>query len=148
MWKNKKITMIVTLLLLLFIFSNSLQDADTSGARSGRLLLLINGLLEGSGLVLSEFVLRKLAHFGEFMALGLSLFFTCGSRMDSHGGGTAAVAIVCGFFSACTDEFLQLFSEGRASRLLDVGIDTAGCSAGVLAACVLYIFMLKKGKNV
>lgn len=74
------------------------------------------------------------------MVLGLFLFFTWKGWARNYGNRYLIAAVGSGFFVACSDECLQLFSEGRAGRLTDVGIDTAGCAVGVLV-CMLYMCM-------
>ena len=52
-------------------------------------------------------------------------------------------------FMACTDEFHQLFIEGRAGRIQDVCIDTAGATFGILLTLigVLGIQIINKKKH-
>ena len=65
------ILLLLTLGWLIFIFSNSLQSGAESGAQSKRLLRFLQDLFRSMGYQgeLSEHVLRKLAHFGEFAIL-------------------------------------------------------------------------------
>ena len=53
---------------ILFIFRNSMQTGEVSSARSQAVTTLVNGFLGKFGLgPLSEHIIRKLAHFSEFM---------------------------------------------------------------------------------
>ena len=59
---------------ILFIFRNSMQTGEVSSARSQAVTTLVNGLLGKFGLgPLSEHIIRKLAHFSEFMLEGFLL---------------------------------------------------------------------------
>jgi VanZ family protein len=69
-------------------------------------------------------ILRKLAHLTEYAILGALLL-----RALRH---PAAAVVLAGLY-AVTDEVHQLFVEGRHGAPLDVGIDTVGALAGVLA---------------
>ena len=56
---------------LWFIFSHSAQPAPVSGAQSRGVMAFVNEVLGSWGLPgVSEHLLRKAAHFAEFMALG------------------------------------------------------------------------------
>ena len=83
-----------------------------------------------------SFPIRKLAHFSEYFVLsGLAIHALCRAKAAfSQLSGLsvpriciAAVAF-CALY-ACGDELHQLFVDGRAGRLFDVGVDTAGAAS-------------------
>ena len=83
-----------------------------------------------------SFPIRKLAHFSEYFVLsGLAIHalrrakaaFSQLSGLSVPRICIAAVAF-CALY-ACGDEFHQLFVDGRAGRLFDVGVDTAGAAS-------------------
>ena len=78
----------------------------------------------GTGLGTWDLVLRKIAHAGEYAVLGALLL-----RAIGH----AVPAFVVGVAYAVSDEIHQSFVEGRRGAPLDVLIDAAGVTAGVLA---------------
>ena len=126
---------------LLFIWGNSLLPASVSAAISGWLHgALTDNSAGGDG------VLRKIAHFTEFAFLGGLLFQLF--RKQQEGKGTAfLLSFACGLFAAITDELLQHLSPGRAPRILDVCIDTAGVLAGIgvcLALSAIRKFTISK----
>ena len=62
------------------------------------------------------------------------------------------LAIVCTSLYAVTDEIHQIFVEGRACKISDWAIDTAGAVLGAVAFLVIIklsqkIILRKKGKN-
>ena len=114
----------------LFIFSNSLQNAVESSGRSMAVLDIIDKII-GSG-VITEHMVRKAAHFGEFALLGVIGIGTW--RMYGFG---VIYAAFTGLLTAVTDETLQLFSAGRSSQLSDVWIDFSGCLVGILLMLIL-----------
>ena len=69
-------------------------------------------------------ILRKLAHLTEYAVLGALLL---------RATRRPALGVVGASLYAVTDEVHQLFVEGRHGAPLDVGIDTVGALAGVLA---------------
>ena len=90
-----------------------------------------------------SFIIRKTAHFCEYALMGalwyLWLYRIRFAPLISFG----ATALY-----ACTDEFHQLFVQGRSGELRDVLVDSAGGAAGVLAAfillCILYCIRRKQ----
>ena len=88
-----------------------------------------------------SFPIRKLAHFSEYLVLsGLAIHalhrakaaFSQLSGLSVPRICIAAVAF-CALY-ACGDELHQLFVDGRAGRLFDVGVDTAGA----ISSCLLF----------
>ena len=114
---------------LLFIWGNSLLPASVSGALSQWLRDLLSGAAGESG-GQSDGLLRKIAHFGEFCTLGILLrcHLAVVKKKTSAAWGLVAA---CGCLAACVDEMLQHFSAGRAPRLTDVAIDSAGVLVGI-----------------
>lgn len=91
-----------------------------------------------------SFPIRKLAHFSEYFVLsGLAVNALWRARSvfpQLNGLSTARICIAAVAFCAlyaCTDEFHQIFVDGRAGRLFDVGVDTAGAIAFCLAFAVI-----------
>ena len=64
---------LAVVLWVAFIFANSAQTGEESGATSSDVQELINEILHNIGIdaTLSEHTVRKCAHFGEYMLLGL-----------------------------------------------------------------------------
>ena len=119
-----------TLLLVLnlaFIWGNSLLPAEISQAFSDWVKNLLfrmaapeGALSQGSG------ILRKFAHFTEFMTLGMLLGWGLGMLQKQPFWG-----ILPGCLAAIADETIQHFIPGRGPALADVLLDTAGITAGI-----------------
>lgn len=79
----------------------------------------------------SQFVVRKAAHFSAYALLAVF----CGGAVSTYAFSLKKKHIitcaVCVAYAA-SDEIHQLFVPGRAGRLTDVLIDSAGVVAGVL----------------
>ena len=83
-----------------------------------------------------SFPIRKLAHFTEYGILcGLAVHALYRARAafpQISGLSVPRICIVAVAFCAlyaCGDELHQLFVDGRAGRLFDVGVDTAGAAS-------------------
>ena len=120
-----RICILLLALNLAFIWGNSLLPAVYSQAFSDWVRELIpvsgSGALRGSGL------LRKIAHFTEFAALGLLLRW-----LYLLLGRKGWKAFPWGLLAACVDETIQAFVPGRGPGLLDVGIDACGVLVGIV----------------
>ena len=124
-----------------FIFSNSMAVAQVSSASSGRVLTLLQGALRRLGHPalaqrLTQHVVRKMAHFYEYLLEGF-LLMLCMRVYSRHPLGHITVPMLGGVLTALTDETIQLYSPGRSSQVTDVWLDSVGVLAGILAALVL-----------
>ena len=127
---DKRIRLCAALLaaLLVFIWGNSLMPGEVSQAISDWVKELLFGppdsLREqetGSGII------RKLAHFTEFAALGATLGWLFGMLRKKK-----VWPMLSGLAAACIDETIQGFVPGRSPGLRDVAIDSFGVLAGIL----------------
>lgn len=141
---NKRKVIYWSLLIgwMIFIFTMSNQPAKVSDSQSMGILNLffklgidINGIFGG----LANFVVRKCAHFLEYMILGLFAFnvLTLYYNIKS----VSIITIVFIVLYACSDEIHQLFVLGREGAVRDVLIDT--CGGTVLVAIKLIILYIK-----
>lgn len=131
-------SLILIFMLLGFIWGNSSLPADRSTELSSGLLAWLTAYVPGLGW-LFEGLLRKLAHFLEFAALGGAICLDCRSwnvRLDC----TMLLTVLGCFLTACVDETIQLFVPGRSSSVVDVWIDGAGGLTGLLA-CLLMLHL-------
>lgn len=124
---------------ILFIFHNSLENADVSNVHSGDVMQGLNALLAKFSLgPLSMHIVRKLAHFAEFTMLGV-LLMLCLRVYTRHFVRHTSWPLLGGMTTALADETLQAFVPGRSSQVSDVWLDMAGVVAGLLAALLLLL---------
>ena len=83
-----------------------------------------------------EHFVRKGAHMTEYAILAILLCVWLG-RWQMSRTRLACIAGAFTVFYACSDEFHQLFVEGRAGRINDVLIDSAGAVLGL----ALFLFI-------
>ena len=133
--------------LLAFIWINSAMPAQTSGQFSGFVGKLLGSILPflSPDTPDGAFLIRKLAHFSEFAALGASLGWLFGMLLSQPWPGMLIPA-GCGIAAACVDESIQHFSPGRYCSALDVCIDSAGVIIGLTFLLTLHWLLSKRGK--
>lgn len=134
--------------LLAFIWGNSAMPGQASSQLSGwvgealcKLLPFLN-LDSENGMHL----LRKLAHFSEFAALGMVLTWLFGMLL-ARPMGRYGIPLICGIGAACIDETIQIFSPGRFCSIVDVGIDSCGVLTGIVCLTMLCILWNKLHKK-
>lgn len=160
--KSKKFsrTQIVFLLLtaavMVTIFCLSAQDANSSSHTSSfftEMFIKIfysdyNSFSSEKQLEIwnsSSFIVRKLAHFSIYTALGFCASFTVGKRRLFS--LKSLFVVLFGFIYAFSDELHQSFTEGRSCELRDMMIDTGGALTGMLISLILMQLAAKKHKT-
>ena len=127
--RKKRLILAAVLLVLCFIWGNSLLPGTESGKISGGLLAWLKEtfpFLKG----LTGHLIRKLGHFSEFTALGFFLSWLL--RMENQQG------------------IHQVFRPGRGPSVIDVWIDFGGVCTGIALFFLLhwlYINLKLKGKS-
>ena len=121
-----------------FIFSNSMQTGLDSSSASQAVQDFLQGLLRRLGhpaaaARLTEHMVRKAAHFCEYMLEGFLLLL--GVRLFSRKLRFLSWPALLGLLTALCDETIQLFYAGRGSSVTDVWIDFAGVVTGMAAPC-------------
>lgn len=129
--------------LLAFIWGNSAMPGKTSGALSGWLGQALGAILPFLTTENGLHLLRKLAHFSEFAALGMTLSWLFGMTV-SRSAPKYLLPLFCGAAIAGIDEIIQIFSPGRYCSIVDVGIDCAGVLTGFLILYALHALLCRK----
>lgn len=122
--------------IMYVIFRFSSETGEESKQVSEGLLSII---IQYIGNVISHNVLRKIAHFTEYAALG---FCMSGAICFSFGKCNFVSLIPCAVY-ALGDEIHQYFVPERACRVFDIFIDTCGSAVGILIF-LLIAFLIKK----
>lgn len=136
---KKRVRVIIHVLLVIavmaFIFSHSMANRAQSTSESMGVFAFLMKLLGTVGLGdgLTEHIVRKMAHFSEFAALG---FFAAIVMRDIRIVRLPYVlnVFLFGILCAMTDETIQLFND-RSARVTDVWIDFCGAVCG----CLIYL---------
>lgn len=131
-------------MILAFIWGNSLMSAEASQAFSDWVKGLLSFLLTGEGSASGgSGLLRKLAHFTEFAALGMCLCWLLSMLNRNRWTG-----LIWGGLAACVDETIQCFIPDRGPGLKDVGIDTLGVFAGIALLSLGHNYIRKKKNKI
>ena len=131
----KRVFLVLSVLMVMFIFSQSLKSRAVSSGDSEQVLGTVQRLLAWLNLDFETYPLhvfiRKAAHFAEFSALGVciggyavNLGYESGRRYIALPAWLTLCVAVC-------DEFIQTFS-GRAGMVEDVVLDYCGAVFGML----------------
>lgn len=141
------IFLILIIINSLIIFGFSSQNGEESSNLSKMIITKIANILNVKEenktifLDLGEKVIRKLAHFSIYTLLGIwsiSFLYTFNIKLKYQ----VIITSIWGFLYALTDEFHQMFSNGRHASIDDVIIDTLGVIFGLLL--VLLILKVKE----
>jgi len=130
---------ILVLIWMVIIFIFSSDPAAVSDQKSGVVIQILSNLgidLNSAFGRLSNFIVRKIAHFTEYfilyMFLSNALINYDIDKNKITRGKALAVALLVTFIYACNDEFHQTFIPGREGRFRDVMIDTSGGLLGMI----------------
>lgn len=144
--QNNKAVIIISWALVLIcmgiIFWLSSRTADESAAQSGVIVeWIIAHFGENS---VTDFIVRKLAHFTEYVGLCFlasnAIYQTCKRFIPLYSCALTS-------FYAISDEFHQIFVDGRSCEIRDWAIDTAGALVGALVFYIIYIIIKKAVKK-
>lgn len=144
---HSKIKLIVCGMLLLsvmgLIFYFSSQEADSSQNLSDGLLYDIMSFFGFEEAAKNEFLgklIRKMAHFAEYAALGFSMCMFL-YALEAHRGEMAFHIPKLSFWLsalyAVSDELHQFFVPGRSMQLSDMLLDSFGAAAGIFVLLLI-----------
>ena len=118
---------------MIFIFSS--MSGEISGIQSDGIVAMLAKIIHYTGDIdVLRIIVRKLAHFTEYLILGILVINAC--KYNSVKDIIKLSILICLLY-ACSDEIHQLFIQGRGGRILDVCIDTLGSLTGIFTYKVL-----------
>ncbi|MBR0085765.1 MAG: VanZ family protein [Lachnospiraceae bacterium] len=150
---GKKVRLVIylaiTLAIMVFIFVQSALPAELSTAQSDPVESWIGGLIKLDPHTIT-LIVRKTAHFLEYLVLGLFVTLTVRELVIRRNSkqGTAEpfktglrriglISWITGTAYAVSDEIHQYFVPGRSCEIKDMIIDAAGVFIGVLIICLV-----------
>ena len=148
---KKTISFIMLILWMIVIFSFSSADANKSTGTSDKVITTMieikdkitnNETPNNEKEIIvknSSFYIRKIAHITEYLILGFLMF----NLLKQYSVTNIYYAIGLSILYSCTDEFHQLFINGRSGSIRDVLID----SIGILIGTYLYKLLFIKNKE-
>lgn len=148
---KKTISIILLILWMIIIFSFSSADANKSTGTSDKVITTMIEIkdritdqetpINEKEIIVrnSSFYIRKIAHITEYLILGFLMF----NVLKQYNITNIYYAIILCILYSCTDEFHQLFINGRSGSIRDVLIDTIG----ILFGTYLYKILILRKKN-
>ena len=139
--KRLRLCKVLIAAVLVFIWGNSLLPGEISQAFSDWVKGILAMFAQQDGPETSGGLLRKIAHFTEFAALGCLLGWLFGMLQKGK-----LHPVGCGVLAACMDETIQRFVPGRGPSIKDVAIDSCGVLTGLILLWIGHT-LLKKLKQ-
>jgi VanZ family protein len=127
--------LLIAWMVVIFLFSQ--QSGEVSSEQSRLVVYVFNlaGINLDSALGdLSTFIVRKVAHFTEYLILGLLAYNAL--REEAKLNKSLILSVIIVFLYASSDEFHQSFIPGRGPAFRDVLIDTTGGLAGIIGVYI------------
>lgn len=132
---KKRISLIFVIIWMLFIFILSSYSAPESSNQSGIIVDTITTVFKVSESSTTfhmnttdfiTFIVRKLAHFSEYLVLGI---LVC-NMINNYRKKIYIGSIICILY-AISDEIHQIFIPGRSCEIRDMVIDIIGALIGI-----------------
>lgn len=139
---RKILAWLIVILWMVIIFYFSQQPAfDSKGLSTNvtsRLIDIAEKVTPLDNLQVKELdsIVRKYAHFTIYFFLGIFALLALKLTGLKHSLSAIIALILCMIY-AVTDEYHQLFVEGRGAQLKDIFIDWAGAATGITVATLL-----------
>lgn len=147
----------VTVMWMCVIFGFSSSTAEQSTVQSNAVTEFMIRIFEGDFESLEVWeqqelierydgIFRKLAHFCVYAVLGGLVYWTVGSlkSLPDEKITPIKLSLPISVVYAISDEIHQVFVPGRAGRITDVLIDSAGIVSGTLAAVFVTYVLFDK----
>ena len=146
---KRTIILLLIILCITFIFTNSLMNADQSKEESSKITIAIEKVVstlykDNTPEKVTHFfkttfnnILRDSAHFIEFLILGIFVTLYSNKFKSTNLRRTLLVLLFCILISLI-DETIQFFSPGRAFELYDMALDSLGSIIGILLIFLIY----------
>lgn len=139
------IMFILTIGMVSFAFIQSLMPGTISSEESGSVLDFLINILKSFGVDadISEFIIRKMAHFTEYAVIGM-LMLSCAYSFDRlKPYKYYAQVLFFGLATAVCDETIQLYVPDRAGQVNDVLLDFSGMVTGAFIMLVIYMIYVR-----
>ena len=142
------VCLLIAVYIMIFLFSadDAAESSSPSVSVTRKLINLYYHFFSGNNNAVltvpvvtddAEAIVRKMAHFTEYMAVGFLSFGIAVMWLQRIKAGIVAVTLQV-FLSAGLDEIHQYFVPGRYASFRDVLIDTAGGIAGIMIVFLMY----------
>lgn len=103
-------------------------DSVESSNQSNFIVDIIANIFKIENIELLSFIIRKLAHYTEYLILG---FLVINMFTKNNINNLYLISIILCIIYATSDEIHQIFVPGRACQLRDILIDSIGSITGI-----------------
>lgn len=126
---------------MVIIFTMSSFNSIESANQSNYIVNIISNVLNINNIELLNLIIRKLAHYIEYLILGILVInmFIKNNIPQSY-----LISIIFCIIYAISDEIHQIFVPGRACQIKDILIDSIGSITGIY----LYKLISKRKKSI
>ena len=147
---KKLIKLIFVILWMLLIFSFSNQKAEDSSKLSDGIIVKVANVfvdkelsIEKQEEILEKYttIVRKTAHFVIYLILGILVINLFIEYDIKH---LILISLLVCLLYSISDEFHQLFIDGRSGEIRDIIIDTIGSLTGIISYYILRRKIVKK----
>jgi VanZ family protein len=129
------------------IWTQSVLPGSVSSTQSGLITQMISSILDKFNIYIDQeilhYLMRKIAHFTEFMILGI-VWLKYVISYKTIQKKYYLIMIIPIMITAIVDEIIQIFSDARGPSIIDVLIDISG---GVIVLVVYMLFKLLYNRN-
>ncbi|MBZ9684888.1 VanZ family protein [Clostridium estertheticum] len=133
--------LVIGWMIIIFLFSSQPGEVSSENNKFVIYVFKLVGLDLNSILgTLSDFIVRKAAHFTEYFILYILLYRAINTKKNGD-FKVFTLSLLMVFLYACSDEFHQAFVPGRGPAFRDVLVDTCG---GLTAFLTIYICVTLK----
>lgn len=138
---KKQLSIILVLIWMIIIFIMSSFNAEDSANQSNYIVNIISNVLNINNIELLNLIIRKLAHYIEYLILGILVInmFIKNNIPQSY-----LISIIFCVIYAISDEIHQFLIPGRACQIKDILIDSIGSITGIY----LYKLISKRKKSI
>lgn len=128
----------LSILTTIFIFGNSLRTGSASSSQSNVITNVVVDVVENvsnqpQNHQQLSYIVRKMAHFSEFLVLGALYSITLMLYKVKY---YLPISLSMALSVALIDEFIQLFIEERVGSLGDSMIDFMGSVSGIILVSI------------
>lgn len=120
---KKKVNLILIVLWMIFIFIMSSFDGNESANQSNFIVNLISQICNINNIQLLSLIVRKTAHFMEYLILGILVY-----NYIQKGNLSTVICLLY----AISDEAHQIIIPGRSFQIRDILIDICGVIIGII----------------
>lgn len=140
-YMKKQLSIILVLIWMIIIFIMSSFNAEDSANQSNFIVNIIANILNINNIELLNLIIRKLAHYIEYLILGILVInmFIKNNIPKSY-----LISIIFCVIYAISDEIHQFIIPGRACQIKDILIDSIGSITGIY----LYKLISKRKKSI